>query len=123
MRHVSRMGVLLLLIASSGCATRGWVLEQLGGQQAAIGTEQAEMSQRIDQVGSETQRVNKRVDGVEGRVSQDVQNAENTGARLGALESSVRSASEAARGARELAGAAMTKAEGMDGRVAKLWSN
>src|SRR5688572_21727374 len=123
MRHVYRVGVLLLLIASCGCATRGWVLEQLGGQQAAIVTEQVEMSQRIDQIGSETQRVNKRVDGVEGGVRQGVQNAENTGARLGAVESSVRSASEAARGAREQAAAAMTKAEEVEGRLAKLLKN
>ena len=77
MRHVSRMGVLLpalLLIATSGCATKGWVVEEVGRQQAEMGRQQAEMSnqqaemgQRIDQVGSETQRVNKRVDTVEGR--------------------------------------------------------
>lgn len=133
MRHVSRMGVLLpalLLIAASGCVTKGWVLEELsrqqaemGRQQAEMGNQQAEMGQRIDQVGSETQRVNKRVDSVEGGVSQAFQKAESTGVRVGALESSVTSASEAARGARAHADAAMTKAEGVDGRVTKLWSN
>ena len=126
MRHVSRMGVLLpavLIIAASGCATKGWVLEELGRQQAELRTQQAEMGQRIDQVGSETQRVNKRVDSVEGRASQAFQKAESTSVRLGALESSVTSASEAARGARERADAAMTKAEGVEGGLAKLRSN
>ena len=126
MRHVSRMGVLLpalLLIAASGCATKGWVLEELSRQQAEMGNQQAEMGQRIDQVGSETQRVNKRVDSVEGRVSQAFQKAESTDVRVGALQSSVTSASEAARGARERADAAMTKAEGVDGGLTKLWSN
>jgi outer membrane protein OmpA-like peptidoglycan-associated protein len=120
------MGVLLpalLLIAASGCATKGWVLGELSRQQAEMGNQQAEMGQRIDQVGSETQRVNKRVDSVEGSASQALQKAESTGVRVGALESSVTSASEAARGAREHAGAAMTKVEGVDGRLTKLWSN
>ena len=53
-----------------------------------MGNQQAEMGQRIDQVSSETQRVNKRVDSVEGRVNQAVQKAESTGARVGALEAS-----------------------------------
>jgi outer membrane protein OmpA-like peptidoglycan-associated protein len=133
MRHVSRTGVLLpalLLIAASGCVTKGWVLEEfsrqqaeiakqqaeIARQQAEIATQQAEMGQRIDQVGSEAQRVNKRVDSV-------VQKADSTGVRLGALESSVTSASEAARGARERADAAMTKAEGLDRGLTKLRSN
>src|SRR5687768_13480009 len=103
MRHASRMDVLLpalLLIAASGCATKGWVVEELSRQQAEMGrqqaemrNQQAEMGQRIDQVGSETQRVNKRVDSVEGRASQAFQKAETAGVRLGALESSVTSAS------------------------------
>jgi outer membrane protein OmpA-like peptidoglycan-associated protein len=126
MRHISRMGVLLpalLLIAASGCATKGWVLEELSRQQAEMGNQQAEMGQRIDQVGSETQRVSKRVDSVEGRVSQASQKIESTDVRVGALQSSVTSASEAARGARERADAAMTKAEGVDAGLKKLWSN
>jgi outer membrane protein OmpA-like peptidoglycan-associated protein len=126
MRHVSRMGVLLpplLLIAASGCATKGWVLDELSRQQAEMRNQQAEMGQRIDQVGSETQRVNKRVDSVEGQVSQASQKVESTGVRLGALESSVTSASEAARGARERADAAMAKAEGVDSGLTKLRSN
>src|SRR5262245_16524249 len=126
MRHVSRTGVLLpalLLIAASGCATKGWVLEEIGKQQAEMGSQQAEMGKRIDQVGSETQRVSKRVDGVEGRVSQALQKTESTDARVNALESSVRSTSEAVRGTREYAGAAMTKADAVDSRVTTLWSN
>ena len=133
MRHVSRMRVLLpalLLIAASGCATKGWVVEEftrqqaeMGRQQAEMRTQQAEMGQRIDQVGSETQRVNTRVDSVEGRASQAFQKAESAGVRLGALESSVTSASEAARGARERADAAMAKAEGVDAGLTKLRTN
>jgi outer membrane protein OmpA-like peptidoglycan-associated protein len=126
MRHGFRMGIALpvfILVSAAGCATREWVLEQMSRQQAAIGTQQAEMGQRIEQIGSETQRVSKQVDSVDGRVSQAAQKADSAGARVGALEPQVKSASEAARDAREHAGAAMTKAEGVDGRVAKLWSS
>jgi outer membrane protein OmpA-like peptidoglycan-associated protein len=118
MRNVFRMDVVLpvlLLILASGCATRGWVLEQMDKQQAEVGAQQAQMGQRIDQVSSETQRVSKQVDSVEGRANQAVQKADNATARVGALETQVKSASEAARGA-------MTKADGVDGRVTKLWS-
>lgn len=126
MRYVSRTGVLLpalLLFAASGCVTKSWVLEEfskqqaeMAKQQAEMATQQAEMGQRIDQVGAETQRVNTRVDSV-------FQKTESTGVRLGALESSVASASEAARGARERADAAMAKAEGVDRGLTKLRSN
>ena len=122
MRHVFPMGALVLMIGASGCATKGWVLEELGRQQAELGTQQAEIGQRIDKVGSETQRVSQRMDSVEGRVSQAVQKADSTSARVGALESSMTSTSEAVRGAREHAGAAMNRAEAVDGRVTKLWS-
>jgi outer membrane protein OmpA-like peptidoglycan-associated protein len=125
MTHLLRTGIVLpaLFVVASGCATKGWVLEQMSQQQAEMVTEQAEMGRRIDRIHSETQRVNQRVDHVEGRVSQAAQRADTAGARVGALESQVKSASETARGAREQAGAAMTKAEGVDGRVAKLWSS
>ena len=123
MRHVSRIGVLLpalLLIVASGCATKGWVREELTKQQT-------EMAQRVGQVdervGSETQRVDKRVDSVEGRVSQEAQKVESTGVRVGALESSMTSTSEAVRAARERADAAMSKADSVDGRLTKLWNN
>ena len=73
MRHVSRMGVLLpalLLVVASGCATKGWVREELGKQQAEMGQRIGQVDERV---GSETQRVDKRVDSVEGRVSQEAQ--------------------------------------------------
>lgn len=123
MRHVSRTGVLLsatLLIVATGCATKGWVREEMGKQEALVGQRIGQVDERI---GSEAQRVDKRVDTVEGRVSQESQKTDGMGVRVGTLESSVTSTSEAARGARERADAAMTKAEGVDGRLTKLWNN
>jgi outer membrane protein OmpA-like peptidoglycan-associated protein len=123
MRHVSRTGVLLsatLLIVATGCATKGWVREEMSKQEAQVGQRIGQVDERI---GSEAQRVDKRVDTVEGRVSQEAQKTEGMGTRVGTLESSITSTSEAARGARERADAAMAKAEGVDGRLTKLWNN
>jgi outer membrane protein OmpA-like peptidoglycan-associated protein len=123
MRHVSRTGVLLsatLLIVATGCATKGWVREEMGKQEAQVGQRIGQVDERI---GSEAQRVDKRVDSVEGRVSQEAQKTDGMGVRVGTVESAVTSTSEAARGARERADAAMTKAEGVDGRLTKLWNN
>jgi outer membrane protein OmpA-like peptidoglycan-associated protein len=120
MRHVSRTGVLVsvtLLIVATGCATKGWVREEMGKQEAQVGQR---IGQVDDRIGAEAQRVDKRVDTVEGRVSQE---AQKTDVRVGTLETSITSTSEAARGARERADAAMAKAEGVDGRLTKLWNN
>ena len=127
MRHVSRTGVLVaatLLIVATGCATKGWVREEMGKQEVQVGQRIGQVDERI---GSEAQRVDKRVDTVdkrvdtvEGRVSQE---AQKTDVRVGTLETTVTSTSEAVRGARERADAAMAKAEGVDGRLTKLWNN
>jgi outer membrane protein OmpA-like peptidoglycan-associated protein len=123
MRHVSRIGVLLpalLLIVASGCATKGWVREELTKQQGEMGQRIGQVDERV---GSETQRVDKRVDSVEGRVSQEAQKVESTGVRVGALESSMTSTSEVVRSTRERADAAMAKADSVDSRLTKLWNN
>jgi outer membrane protein OmpA-like peptidoglycan-associated protein len=109
-----------MLILISGCATKNWVREELGKREA-------EISQRIvkvdDRVGEETLRVDKRVEGVEGRVTQEAQRVDGMGVRVGTLETSVTSTSEAVRTARERADAAMAKAEGVDSRLTRLWAN
>ena len=123
MRHVSRTGVLVsatLLIVATGCATKGWVREEMGKQEAQVGQRIGQVDERI---GAEAQRVDKRVDSVEGRVSQEAQKTDGMGVRVGTLETSITSTSEAARGARERADAAMAKAEGVDSRLTKLWNN
>ena len=123
MKHVSRTGVLVsatLLIVATGCATKGWVREEMGKQEAQVGQRIGQVDERI---GAEAQRVDKRVDSVEGRVSQEAQKTDGMGVRVGTVETAITSTSEAARGARERADAAMAKAEGVDGRLTKLWNN
>ena len=130
MRHVSRTGVLVSATLSSsprGAATKGWVREEMGKQDAQVGQRIGQVDERI---GSEAQRVDKRVDTVdkrvdtvEGRVSEEAQKTDGMGVRVGSMETSITSTSEAARGARERADAAMAKAEGVDGRLTRLWNN
>ena len=127
MRHVSRTGVLVsatLLIVATGCATKGWVREEMSKQDAQVGQRIGQVDERI---GSEAQRVDKRVDTVdqrvdtvEGRVTQE---AQKTDVRVGTLETTVTSTSAAVRSARERADAAMAKAEGVDSRLTRLWNN
>jgi outer membrane protein OmpA-like peptidoglycan-associated protein len=115
MRQVVGTAVVVpaMLILVSGCATRGWVREELGKRDTEIGQRIVKVNERV---GEETQRVSARVEKVEGRVGED-------GQRLGTLETSVTSVSEAVRDARESARAAMAKAEGVDSRLTRLWAN
>jgi outer membrane protein OmpA-like peptidoglycan-associated protein len=126
MRHVSRTGVLVsltLLIVATGCATKGWVREEMGKQDAQVGQRIGQVDERIGTEAKRVDAVDKRVDSVEGRVSQEAQKTDGMGVRVGTLETSITSTSEAARGARERADAAMAKAEAVDSRLTKLWSN
>jgi len=113
-----------LLIVATGCATKGWVREEMSKQDAQVGQRIGQVDERI---GSEAQRVDKRVDTVDQRVDtvegRGPQEAQKTDVRVGTLETTVTSTSEAARGARERADAAMAKAEGVDGRLTRLWNN
>ena len=126
MRHVSRTGVVVsatLLIVATGCATKGWVREEMGKQEAQVGQRIGQVDERIGTEAKRVDTVDKRVDSVEGRVSQEAQKTDGMGVRVGTLETSITSTSEAARGARERADAAMAKAEGVDSRLTKLWNN
>jgi len=126
MRHVSRTGVLVsatLLVVATGCATKGWVREEMGKQEAQVGQRIGQVDERIGTEAKRVDAVDKRVDTVEGRVSQEAQKTDGMGVRVGTLETSITSTSEAVRGARERADAAMAKAEGVDSRLTKLWNN
>ena len=126
MRNVSRTGVLVsvtLLIVATGCATKGWVREEMGKQDAQVGQRIGQVDERIGTEAKRVDAVDQRVDSVEGRVSQEAQKTDGMGVRVGTLETSLISTSEAVRGARERADAAMAKAEGVDGRLTRLWNN
>jgi outer membrane protein OmpA-like peptidoglycan-associated protein len=112
-----------LLIVATGCATKGWVREEIGKQEAQVSQRIGQVDERIGTEAKRVDAVDKRVDTVEGRVSQEAQKTDGMGVRVGTLETSITSTSEAVRGARERADAAMAKAEGVDSRLTKLWNN
>jgi outer membrane protein OmpA-like peptidoglycan-associated protein len=112
-----------LLIVATGCATKGWVREEMSKQEAQVGQRIGQVDERIGTEAKRVDTVDRRIDTVEGRVSQEAQKTDGMGVRVGTLETSITSTSEAARGAQERADAAMAKAEGVDSRLTKLWNN
>lgn len=132
MSHVSTIAVLLpaVLILTSACATKGWVRETLGQKEAEIGqrivkveSRVGDEAQRVDRVEGKVGEQSQRVDKVEVRVSEEAQRLEGMGFRVKTLESSVGEVSEVAKGARDRADAALAKAEGVDSRLTRVWSN
>jgi outer membrane protein OmpA-like peptidoglycan-associated protein len=125
MRDLLRFGVILpvSLIVVSGCATRGWVRETLGKQQA-------ETDQRFGQVDTKIGEDGQRLGTVEARVTEQGKTVEGMGTRVNAVEGSVGQAANMAKSAGERADSAMNRADGamtraneVDSRVTRLWNN
>ncbi len=118
MKPISRTAVLLpaVLIVFSACATRDWVRQTLD-------TREAQMGQRVDTVDQRVDTMGQRVDTVDGKVTQESQRIEDVGSRVSTLGATVTEVSEAARGAKEASNAAMAKADGVDRRVTRIWTN
>ena len=127
MKPITRINVLLpvLLILAGGCvATRDWVRETVTQKETAIG-------QRVDQQFEQRDaKIGERIGGVEGRVSSEAQRIDGVGQRLdgvgqklGTIETSVGEASAAAASARELGVSSQAKADGVDRRLTRLWTN
>ncbi|PYN45328.1 MAG: hypothetical protein DMD95_08610 [Candidatus Rokuibacteriota bacterium] len=102
MRQAVKLGVVLpaVMLLASGCvATRGWVTEHVGKKEVEIDQRVAGVDKKLTE---ETQRVDQKVDGVDTKLTQT---------------------SEVARGARERADGAYTKADETNSRLTRLWSN
>ena len=114
MRGVMRIAVVpMLLLLASGCATKNWVREMVGQREAEI-----------------DQRVGTKVAAVEGRVSEEAQRVTRvegqlgeTTQRLGTVETRVGEVGEQAKQAHTRADAAFNRADEVDGRVTRLWTN
>lgn len=110
----------MVLLLASGCATKNWVKELVGQREA-----------QIDQkVGQQVGAVDQRVTAVEGRVGEEGQRITriegqvgDATTRLGGVEGSIKEVAEAARDARSRAEAAQTKADDVDSRLTRLWTN
>jgi outer membrane protein OmpA-like peptidoglycan-associated protein len=102
------LGPLAFLLAA-GCASQDWVREFWG-------TKEGEINQRFDKV--------------EARAGEEAQRVEGMGGRVQGLETSVKETGQVAKGAQGRAeaafgrgDAAFAKAEEVDGRMTRLWSN
>src|SRR4026207_346869 len=97
MRQVGRLGgrrpAAVLLV--SGCATKDWVREQFTRSDAAADQRFTKVEGQVEGVSTEVKGVTTQVKSLEGSVAD----------------------------ARNRADAAMTKAEGVDSRLTRLWSN
>jgi len=104
MRQAVRVGIVLpaVLVLVSGCATKKWVTE-------FVGKKEVEIDQRIGGVDKKLADETQRVDGVD--------------SRLKTTEGTLTQTSEVARGARERADGAFTKADETNSRLTRLWSN
>ena len=104
MRNVMKVGVLLpvAVLLVSGCATKGFVRDMFAKKDV-------EIDQRFVKVEGQVEGVNTLVQGV---------NTEVKG-----VTTQVRSLEGAVADAKSRADAAMTKAEGVDTRLTRLWSN
>jgi outer membrane protein OmpA-like peptidoglycan-associated protein len=105
MHSALKVGLVLPAVALmvSGCvATRNWVTEH-------VNKKEVEIDQKIGGVDSKVAAQSQRVDGVD--------------TRLKTAEGGLVETGQLAKGARERADGAFTKADDVDGRLTRLWSN
>ncbi|HEV3349507.1 MAG TPA: hypothetical protein VHC93_20635, partial [Methylomirabilota bacterium] len=97
MRQMMKIGVLMpaAVLLVSGCATKDWVREQFTKSDAVIDQRFVKVEGQVDGVSTEVKGVTTQVKSLEGAVAE----------------------------AKGRADAAMTKAEGVDTRLTRLWSN
>jgi outer membrane protein OmpA-like peptidoglycan-associated protein len=96
-------------LLTSGCATKNFVREM-------VGKSEQDMDQRVG-------RVNERVVTVEGRLGEESQRVTKVEGQLAGVETKVGLVGEQARSAQTRADAAFGRADEVDSRLTRLWSN
>jgi outer membrane protein OmpA-like peptidoglycan-associated protein len=117
MRGVTRMLVVpAVLMLASGCATKSFVRELVGQSEAELDQRVGKVDERVvaveGRVGEESQRVTR----VEGQLGE-------TNQRLGGVETKVGEVGEQAKQAQTKADSAFNRADEVDNRLSRLWSN
>jgi len=125
MKPVRRIAVLLpaVLILVSGCATKDWVRDALQRKGIEIGQKVEGVDQRVDTVGQRVDTVDQKVVTVDGRVTQEAGRIDQVGTRVDKVEGSVVEVGETAKGAKEVSSSALAKADDVDKRLTRLWTN
>jgi outer membrane protein OmpA-like peptidoglycan-associated protein len=98
-----------MALLASGCATKNFVREM-------VGKSETEMDQRVGQV-------NERVVTVEGRLGEESQRVTKVEGQLAGVETKVGQVGEQAKAAQTRADAAFGRADEVDSRLTRLWSN
>ena len=109
MRQALMMWVVLpaVMLLASGCvATRGWVREHVDKTEVAMDKKVSAVDQKS---AAESQRLDQKVDGVDGR--------------LKTTEGNLAETTATAKGAKERADSAYTKADETNSRLTRLWTN
>ena len=110
MRGALRVAVVpAVLMLASGCATKDFVRE-------LVGKSEAELDQRVGKVGE-------RVVAVEGRLGEESQRVTKVEGRLGGVETKVGEVGEQAKHAQTKADTAFNRADEVDSRLSRLWTN
>ena len=117
MHHSVRIAILITVgMLVTGCATKQWVQERLGRQKVELG-------ERLEGVEGRVTQEAQRVDKVEVRVGEETQRVEGMGFRVKTLETSVGEVRETAKTAKERADEAFAKAESTEGKVSRFSVN
>jgi OOP family OmpA-OmpF porin len=128
MTRVIGIGILVpVVLLGAGCATKGWVRQELSQKEAEIG-------ERIVKVEGQVATEARRIDGVDGRVTEEARRTETGQAqldarlaeesqKLDAVGGQVRVLEPAVNEARGRADEAATRAGQVDQRLTRLWSS
>jgi len=102
------LGILFptIVVLAAGCATKGWVRD-------LVGTRTNEVNERVSTVDTRVNTVEGRVVSVEGRVGEETQRVDS---RFKSTEAALGEVNNTAIGARQ-------RADEVDNRVTRLWSN
>ena len=112
-----------VVVLASGCASKDWVRKLVGEKETKADQRFTQVESRV---GTEAQRIDSaegRITGVEGKSSETAVRVEGMGTRLVGVETNLNQTTETAKAAQGRADDAMARAEGVDVRLTRLWTN
>lgn len=112
-------GVALLL---AGCATKGFVREELDKKEAALGQRIGTVEGRVGTEAQRLDRESQRIGKVESGVAEQGQRLDGVGARVTGVEGKAGEAAAAAQSAGTRADAALARANQVDDKLGRLWA-
>ncbi len=124
-RGITR-GILVLLgvlVLAVGCATKGFVREELQKSEGKTGEQLTQQQQAIAKVETQVGGVEKQVGAERERIGQATSRIDGIGVQVRVLEGTISETRETATQAKGTADQAMTRAQEVDSRLTRLWSS